>query len=131
MSLERLCQEANCPEIDQLAEAEQHSQTGTRLKKELSAVLDELMIATAGDDLGRLHDRSRTKPIPMRSKHRSRISRQGLLPSEKSNEAVQETIGAAREAVLRMNGGAAPRRRLRISRRSWPGFTAMSRGLPR
>ena len=36
--LERLCQEANCSQSSELAEAEQRSQAGARLEKDLAAV---------------------------------------------------------------------------------------------
>ena len=103
--LERLCQEANCTEIDQLAEAEQRSQAGARLEKDLAAAQEELMIATAGDDPARfIAEVERADSDALDASIKELETRIASLENEQ--RAVQETIGAAREALSRMNGSA-------------------------
>lgn len=103
--LERLCQEANCTEIDQLAEAEQRSQAGTRLEKDLAAAQEELMIATAGDDPARfIAEVERADSDALDASIKELETRIASLENEQ--RTVQETIGAAREALSRMNGSA-------------------------
>lgn len=127
--LQCLCQEANCTEIDQLAEAEQRSQAGTRLEKDLAAAQEELMIATAGDDPARfIAEVERADSDALDASIKELDTRIASLENEQ--RAVQETIGAAREALSRMNGMPTLPTWPRISRRSWPACKAMFRGSP-
>ena len=49
--LERLCQEAGCPDVDGLPEAERRSQQLARLETDRTACAEQLMIAAAGTEL--------------------------------------------------------------------------------
>ncbi len=103
--LERLCQEAHCTELGELALAEQRSQAGVRLEKDLADAQKELMIATAGDDPARFiteveHADSDSLEASIKELETK------IASLENEQRAVQETIGAAREALSRMNGGA-------------------------
>jgi uncharacterized protein YhaN len=103
--LERLCQEANCNKISELGEAEQRSQTSTRLEKDLSAVQAELLIATAGDDPARfITEVEKADSDSLDASIKELETRIGSLENEQ--RAVQETTGAAREALSRMSGSA-------------------------
>ena len=103
--LDRLCHEANCAASDQLAEAEQRWQESVRLDKELATVQEELTLATAGNDPAHfiaLAEGADTDALDASIKEiETRIA-----SLENDQRAVQETIGAAREALSRMNGGA-------------------------
>jgi uncharacterized protein YhaN len=103
--LDRLCQEANCTDVDQVADAEQRSQASVRLEKDLAAAQEELIVATGGDDPDRfiaLVDEADSDTLDASIKElETRIA-----SLENEQRAVQETIGAAREALSRMNGSA-------------------------
>ena len=80
-------------------------QESVRLEKELAAVQEELTLATAGNDPARfiaLVEGADTDALDASIKEiETRIA-----SLENDQRAVQETIGAAREALSRMNGGA-------------------------
>jgi uncharacterized protein YhaN len=102
--LERLCQEANCNEISELAEAEQRSQAGARLEKDLAAVVEELRVATAGDDPARfIEEVEQCDSDALDASIKELDTRIASLENEQ--RAVQEATGAAREALSRMSGG--------------------------
>ena len=102
--LERLCQEANCSESSELAEAEQRWQAGARLEKDLAAVGEELLVATAGDDQARfIKEVEQADSDALDASIKELETRIASLENEQ--RAVQETTGAAREALSRMSGG--------------------------
>ena len=104
MCLERLCQEANCGQTSELAEAEQRWQVGARLEKDLAAVGAELLVATAGDDpAGFINEVEQADSDALDASIKELETRIGSLENEQ--RAVQETTGAAREALSRMSGG--------------------------
>jgi uncharacterized protein YhaN len=103
--LDRLCQEANCTDIDQVADAEKRSQASLRLEKDLAAAQEELILATGGDDPDQfiaLVDGADSDALDASIKElETRI-----VTLENEQRAVQETTGAAREALSRMSGSA-------------------------
>ena len=103
--LERLCQEANCKTTGDLVVAEQRSQAGARLAKELAAAQEDLIVATAGDDPDRfIADVEAADPDALDASIKELETKLATLENEQ--RAMQETIGAAREALSRMNGSA-------------------------
>ncbi len=105
LCLERLCQEANCIEVSELVLAEQRSQAGTRLARDIAAAQEDLMVATAGDDAARfIADVEAADSDGLDASTKELETRLAFMENEQ--RAVQETIGAAREALSRMNGSA-------------------------
>lgn len=103
--LERLCQEANCKDVTELVVAEQRSQAGTRLAKDHASAQEDLMVAIAGDDPARfVADVEAADPDAFDASIKELETRLAALENEQ--RGMQETIGAAREALSRMNGGA-------------------------
>ena len=104
MCLERLCQEANCSQMGELAEAEQRSQAGARLEKDLATVGEELLVVTGGDDPARfIKEVEQADSDALDASIKELETRIASLENEQ--RAVQETTGAAREALSRMSGG--------------------------
>ena len=104
--LERLCQEANCTEIDELAEAEQRSQTGMRLEKDLASAQEELMIATAGEDPAGIHRRCRAGRLRRTRRIDQRARRRESLPWRTSSEPCRKPSALLAKLLSRMNGSA-------------------------
>jgi uncharacterized protein YhaN len=103
IALERLCQEAGCTEIDQLPEAERRSQAWIRLKTELAACTEQLLVEAAGTDIGEFTTQvERTDPAVLELSIKELDDKINL--HEEELRRLDQTIGTKRAELARMDG---------------------------
>jgi uncharacterized protein YhaN len=107
LHLERLCKEAGCTEIDQLAQAERRSQDRARVETELGDCDEQLLIGAAGTELAAF-----TAEVEQASANAEALEvstrelEQQMEGWERDLQRVDQTIGTERAELARMDGGA-------------------------
>lgn len=101
--LERLCREAGCGDIDQLPEAERRSLEYMRLKTDLTACTEELLVHAAGTDIDEFSGQvERAEPDALES---SIENLEKLIANhEEALSELDQTIGTKRAELARMDG---------------------------
>jgi uncharacterized protein YhaN len=102
--LERLCMEAGCTELDQLADAERRSQNRARLESDFAACEEQLIAAAAGaDPLTFTAEVEQADPDALEASLEELESR--IAGQETELGRVDQSIGAERAELARMDGG--------------------------
>jgi uncharacterized protein YhaN len=101
--LERLCQEADCTEFDQLLEAERRSQSRARLESDLAACEEQLIVAAAGANfLAFATEVEQSDPDALDASIAECEAR--IAAREDDLRRVDQAIGAERGELARMDG---------------------------
>ncbi len=103
ISLERLCQEAGCTDIDQLPEAQRRSQDCIRLETDLAACTEQLLVEAAGADIGDFAAQvERADPGALESSIKELEDK--IASHEEELRRLDQTIGTKRAELARMDG---------------------------
>ncbi|HKI19206.1 MAG TPA: hypothetical protein VKA15_15075, partial [Isosphaeraceae bacterium] len=103
ISLDRLCQEAGCTDIDHLPEAERRSQEYIHLNADLAACSEQLLVEAAGADIGDFAaEVERTDPGALEASIKELEDK--LAAYEEELRRLDQTIGTKRAELARMDG---------------------------
>jgi uncharacterized protein YhaN len=101
--LERLCKEAGCTDINELPKAERRSLDCARLKAELAACAEQLLVEAAGADLDEFSSHAeRSDPAALESSIAD--LEQTIASHEAALRQLDQTIGSKQTELARMDG---------------------------